>query len=1036
MRFVIKIFLLITLTFYFQSVYANPANFCTSNEKNEYLSKVEKANLLKSKWIRINEKIKEYPSDIQIKIKSDQRYKTIKNNLDRINETILTYDDKVNKCVLLSKTEKGTEKKIIIEDNAPTSKSTHKDTIERSTDDNGSTIEKVIRTTTTTNKIIRTTTTKLTPYTINTYDNGQKTTIYDDPIITTSEEIIISQTEPVSETISSVIKANKISTKITYETSSNFKDSAPIITTTFVDSDPIYKEVVTDGSKKSVSSVSNGDPIEESSFVDNKSVINNDEGNTITTITRTMTTKTITPIHTRTIVTFVRNIKTYSTIERTTTKKTTIVRTSTKLTTPITTTTWSDGSSTKVKGEVQKQLSTENIVSLSSTKENIEKLISNKDLVITDSDTTTTENKIISSVSKKILSRTILKNQITKNNPKFYHTDEYTYSGRSRLQDPLAIIHADDAYARGFTGKGVKVGILDTGVYCDHYDLDGNMSNKTYNTYYGSGCDPGSGHGTQVAGIIVGEKNNQKIHGVAYDAELHSGKIGEGPAVYFQQYGPSIASQMADNGVIAVNLSANTRLSKNLIKNMDSKQVNGDKILFTDVNWYDSSSINEWKTVTDKGTIIVNSAGNQGQAVPAQPGNYATKVNDSGDLVLNGLMIIVGAPDGYSNKAGHVCHNSIKDKEGNYINCEDKYLTKEFYIMAPGSNITTTDGGGVWSTTIKSGTSFAAPHVTGGLAVLKQAWPQLTPTQLVDLILTTATDMGDPGIDEIYGNGMLNLDESTKPQGEINVSTSSGTSNLSSSKLITTSTIGNSLNQVSSIQSAMVVDSYNRDYETDLTKHIINYDKPLSIDNDFLSFSSLKQLNHKNTKFYIDENNLSNFAFGQKFEKCDIIIGQLKEDRAFLGNYGTGAFAIKNSNTYHSGLSCNYNNFQASYFTGMTSIDGINNSIIRNGKLLSDKWLLEYISDKWLIRMGQPITVINGYMNLDIATSINSDGTHNYSSQKIDTSSDQKHLYSKIQRNFDIKENINLKIGLQFDLNYGNSSSNHAKSEIQFNYNF
>ena len=122
-----------------------------------------------------------------------------------------------------------------------------------------------------------------------------------------------------------------------------------------------------------------------------------------------------------------------------------------------------------------------------------------------------------------------------------------------------------------------------------------------------------SGHGTQVAGIIVGEKNNQKIHGVAYDAELHSGKIGEGPAVYFQQYGPSIASQMADNGVIAVNLSANTRLSKNLIKNMDSKQINGDKILFTEVNWYDSSSINEWKTVTDKGTIIVNSAGNQGK---------------------------------------------------------------------------------------------------------------------------------------------------------------------------------------------------------------------------------------------------------------------------------------------------------------------------------------------------------------------------------------------------------------------------------------
>ena len=364
MKNIFKILLMLILVSFSESSFAHPENFCTNDEKKQYELKSEKANKLKSSWIEINKKIQSYPSNTQIKIKNDIRYQTIKNNINKVNETILTYDNKVSKCVLLSKFEKGTEKKIIIEDSVPTSKSTHKDTIARYTDDNGSTIEKIIRTTTTTNKIIRTTTTKLTPYTINTYDNGEKKNIYDDPIITTSQEIIISQTEPISETISTVIKANKISTKITYETSSSLKDSVPIITTTVVDSDPIYKEVVTDGSKKSVSSVSNGDPTEESSFVDNKSFVDDNEGNTITTITRTTTTKTTTPIHTRTLVTFLRNIKTYSTIERTTTKKTTIVRTSTKLTTPITITTWSDGSSTKVKGEVQKEFSTENVVSL------------------------------------------------------------------------------------------------------------------------------------------------------------------------------------------------------------------------------------------------------------------------------------------------------------------------------------------------------------------------------------------------------------------------------------------------------------------------------------------------------------------------------------------------------------------------------------------------------------------------------------------------------------------------------------------------
>ena len=357
-------------------------------------------------------------------------------------------------------------------------------------------------------------------------------------------------------------------------------------------------------------------------------------------------------------------------------------------------------------------------------------------------------------------------------------------------------------------------------------------------------------------------------------------------------------------------------------------------------------------------------------------------------------------------------------------------------LYGSGSDITTTDGGGVWSTTIASGTSFAAPHVTGGLAILKQAWPQLTSPQLVDLILKTAIDMGDPGIDEIYGNGMLNLDESTKPQGEVQVSTSKGSSNLASSKIITGSILGESLNQVSSIQSAMVVDSYNRDYEVDLTQQFYKNDIPLQINHDFLSFSNVKELKHENTQLYIDENNLENFAVGYNYNNCNMIIGKFGEKNTFLGTYGTGAFAIEKSNTLHSGFGCNYNKIKFSYNIGMTKIDGENNSIIRNGKLLSDKWLLEYHSNKWNLQLGQPISVRQGYINLDIATSVNSDGTHNFSNHKIKTNPNKKHLFSKIEKKLNFNENTFLDLSFQHDFNYANSSQNHSKAEIILNYNF
>ena len=88
--------------------------------------------------------------------------------------------------------------------------------------------------------------------------------------------------------------------------------------------------------------------------------------------------------------------------------------------------------------------------------------------------------------------------------------------------------------------------------------------------------------------------------------------------------------------------------------------------------------------------------------------------------------------------------------------------SKNWCLAAPGVRIRTANvGGGIQ---IASGTSFAAPHVSGAAAVLKSAFPNLGAKQVVTLLLMTAQDLGDPGVDDVYGHGLVDLEKATRPQ--------------------------------------------------------------------------------------------------------------------------------------------------------------------------------------------------------------------------------------------------------------------------------
>ena len=109
-------------------------------------------------------------------------------------------------------------------------------------------------------------------------------------------------------------------------------------------------------------------------------------------------------------------------------------------------------------------------------------------------------------------------------------TQRVTFANSAEFtgQWSLAEIKADYAYARGYTGAGVTVGIIDTGADPNHGALAGKLhasSGVASQSCPGGTCsfsairDTGN-HGTAVAGVIAGAKTGNRMHGVAYDAEL------------------------------------------------------------------------------------------------------------------------------------------------------------------------------------------------------------------------------------------------------------------------------------------------------------------------------------------------------------------------------------------------------------------------------------------------------------------------------------------------------------------------------------
>ena len=275
----------------------------------------------------------------------------------------------------------------------------------------------------------------------------------------------------------------------------------------------------------------------------------------------------------------------------------------------------------------------------------------------------------------------------------------------------IAMVGADKVWART-TGRGVKVGILDTGIDEDHPDLivHGGVS-FVPNV---SSWDDDDGHGTHCAGIVAARNNAAGVVGVAPDAELYAVKVlPPPPGKGKMSWVISGMGWCARNGIRVASLSLGRSVAKGKAPFSVAYQKAAERLQAA-------------------GCLVVAAAGNSGDYRnywvwnPARcPGFMAVAAVDRNGE--RGFFSSWGPP-------------SLGPLEG-------------IEIAAPGVRVCSTFMNGGYAT--KSGTSMACPHVSGAAALIAQMRPTWTPAQIRTRLKVTARDLGTPGDDPKFGAGLL-----------------------------------------------------------------------------------------------------------------------------------------------------------------------------------------------------------------------------------------------------------------------------------------
>ncbi len=288
-----------------------------------------------------------------------------------------------------------------------------------------------------------------------------------------------------------------------------------------------------------------------------------------------------------------------------------------------------------------------------------------------------------------------------------YRIDEVNPVGTYDNSDYLEMLHIQDSWGIS-SGEGITVAVLDTGVDITHPNLEGHLSNLSYNAvtkevgleYVGDI----NGHGTSVVGTIVSEPTTEvNIIGAAPDVTVMMVKVSDEEFLYETELFEGV-NYAIDNGADIINMSFST----------------------SEYGWNPNNYtyLDElFQKAVDHNVILISSAGNEGEYGPRLPSSHhqvisVGAVDESGTMVAD-----------YSNR-------------GEYVD-----------VVAPGNIPVLAIGGGSKVTT---GTSNSTPMISGVVALYMATHSQAGYEEIYGMLTSTTSDLGAVGRDVLYAYGLPN----------------------------------------------------------------------------------------------------------------------------------------------------------------------------------------------------------------------------------------------------------------------------------------
>jgi hypothetical protein len=361
----------------------------------------------------------------------------------------------------------------------------------------------------------------------------------------------------------------------------------------------------------------------------------------------------------------------------------------------------------------------------------------------------------------------------------------------------------------------VKVAVMDSGVDLTHPDLAPNLATGSV-TCSNTGCVSGgsntNSHGTRVAGIIAARQDGVGIYGVAPQAKFISIRVTENNGTFTGNFtrGDVAGIQYAvANGVQVINSSFGTNLS---INSFTPTQIRDD----LDVVVNGTTARTQYQNMVANKVINVFSAGNNGGVQPSLPAAlpyyFQGATAPAGLSQANYDLVNPGRLDWSKHWIAAISLDANNQISSFSQACG---VAKNWCLAAPGEISNSTTPGGGYSGPIQ-GTSFSAPNITGAVAVMLGAFPHLAPETVTQILFDTATDLGAPGIDDVYGHGLVNLQKATSPSdGGWTLATGSTSFAFESSGFALSAPFGNAL--ASSDASLQFLDKYGKNYSIGLT---------------------------------------------------------------------------------------------------------------------------------------------------------------------------------------------------------------------------